>query len=276
MKLAFTVRVPEKTECLRDFYFKVKYLAELGYDGVELAVRDPKKINVKKVKEIIDNFGMKVPTISTGEAYTKDGLSLSDIGPGSLEYVEAIERIKGQVDFAANFNSRVTIGLVRGWFNEKYRDTSIRVFSNAVHICAQFAKEQNIVLLIEPLNRYETNFINTLQEAKNFISELKTDNVYILADTYHMNIEEKSITGSIIENKGLISHIHFADNNRLAPGQGHIDFLTILQTLKKINYKGFITTEINLKPDFETAAFKTIKYLQPMINFWRDANEKRN
>lgn len=261
MKLAFVVKVPEKAENFKDFKEEVKYLAELGYNGAELAVRDPKKVDIEKVKKIIDDFKMKVPTISTGEAYVKEMLSLSSLS--NLLRQEAIERIKNQIKLAANFKSRVTIGLIRGELSKKSWDESKTRFTDALLECAEFAKKRKVNLLLEPLNRYEANFINTLQEAKDFISKLKTDNVYILADTFHMNIEEISITDSIIENKELISHIHFADNNRLAPGQGHIDFPKIVQTLKKIiNYQGFVTAEIFLKPDFKKAAELTINYLK--------------
>jgi len=261
IKLAFVVKAPEKAENFEDFKEKVKYLAELGYNGVELAIRDPKKVDIKKVKNIIDDFGMKVPTISTGKAYTKDELSLSSLNEQIRQ--KAIIRIKDQINFAASFKARVTIGLVRGWINERFSEKSKTRFFYALLECAEFAKKRRVNLLLEPLNRYETNFINTLKEAKKFISELKTDNIYILADTFHMNIEETSVTDSIIKNKELISHIHFADNNRLAPGQGHIDFPKIVQTLKKIiNYQGFVTAEILLKPDFKKAAELTINYLK--------------
>lgn len=264
MKLAFTVKVPEKSEDFKNFEEKVTYLAKIGYDGVELAIRDPKKIDAEKVKKLIDDFKMKVPTIATGEAYVRKSISLASVS--DLMRNSAIERIKNQIELAAKFSSYVTIGLIRGQLNKRCWEESKKGFTDAMLECAEFAKNKDVNLLLEPLNRYETNFLNTIEEARNFIAELNADNVFILADTYHMNIEEKSMTDEFVATRNLIAHIHIADNNRLAPGQGHINFLLIFCVLKQIiNYNGFITAEIILKPDFKTAAMQTIDFLKRLL-----------
>jgi len=260
MRLAFTVNVPEKEESLKIFKKKVKYLAELGYQGIELAVRNPKEIEVKKIKKIINAFNLSVPTISTGEAYLKEGISL--FHPSRELEKKAIERIKNQIKLASDFEACVTIGLIRGQLSKPFWSESKSRFAFNLCQCADFAKKYNLALLLEPLNRYENNFINTLEEAKEFISSLKIDNLFILADIYHMNIEERSIIESIEKHKKLISHIHIADNNRLAPGEGHIDFPRIIYLLDYIKYKNFLTAEILLKPNFKKAAELTINYFR--------------
>ncbi len=274
MKLAFTVKVPEKSESFKDFEGKVEYLAKIGYDGVELAIRDPKEINAEKVKKIIDNFGLKVPTISTGEAYTTDGLSLSNAKPERA--TNAAKRIKSQIKLAAKFNSKVTIGLIRGKLDELRPEKSQRSFFTTMNTCDTWAGENNVYLLLEPLNRYETNFINTIEEADAFILKSELKNTRILADTFHMNIEEKSIDDTIFNYWYHISHVHIADNNRLAPGMGHLDFKTIFHVLKIIDVgcEKFITAEIILEPSFETAAWLALNYLKNIMLSLGGADEK--
>ena len=98
--------------------------------------------------------------------------------------------------------------------------------------------------MIEPINRYESNVINRLDQGLELIHTIDSEHIKLLPDTYHMNIEEQSIEKSLIEAGSCIDYVHFADNNRMAPGWGHIDFSKILATLKEIAYAGPIGVEI--------------------------------
>ena len=135
-------------------------------------------------------------------------------------------------------------------------------FAESLFECEKVAKEFGVTLALEPLNRYETNFINTLDEGIEFIKKIGFQNVKILADTFHMNIEEVSVPGAIIAARDYLSHIHFADSNRYAPGDGHLNFRGIVDALVKIKYKGFITMEMLPKPDPVTAAKRAVNYLK--------------
>jgi len=130
--------------------------------------------------------------------------------------------------------------------------------------CTEFAKEYNIRLTLGPVNRYESNFINTLNEGVEFIIRVGASNLGLLADTFHMNIEEVSIYDSLIQAKDYITHVHFADSNRWAPGCGHLDFSKIVQTLKKIGYQGFISAEILPFPDPDNCALLTAETLDKL------------
>jgi len=130
--------------------------------------------------------------------------------------------------------------------------------------CTEFAKKYNIGLTLEPVNRYESNFINTLNEGIEFIKRADASNLGLLADTFHMNIEEVSIYDSIIQAKDYLTHVHFADSNRWAPGCGHLDFTKIVHTLKKIGYQGYVSAEILPLPDPDTAARITAETLNKL------------
>ena len=153
----------------------------------------------------------------------------------------------------------VTIGLFRGNINESKKGE--KILADSLKECARFAQAKGVKLVLEAINRYEMNFLPTLSETKRFIKKWKISNCGILADTYHMNIEEKSIEKAFRKNISLIWHVHLADNNRLAPGQGHIDFKKVIKVLKKLKYQGWFTAEILYKPSFEKSAKLTINYL---------------
>ena len=111
---------------------------------------------------------------------------------------------------------------------------------------------------MEPINRYEVNIFNCLKDIADFLlkyeSRIDPKRIGILADTFHMNIEEPVIEDSLKRYSRLIRHIHFADSNRWPPGYGHIDFKSIMKTLKSTGYNGYISFEMLPMPDPETAA----------------------
>jgi len=243
-----------------DFEESIKKVADLGFDGVELAVRNPKDLKVDNIINIIKENNLEVPAIGTGQAYGEEGLSFSD--PDETIRRMAVERINNQIIFASNFDAQVIIGLIRGKVGERISQTEAEEWTiNCLRRCTKFAKEYNVRLTLEPVNRYESNFINTLNEGVEFIKRVGASNLGLLADTFHMNIEEVSIYGSICQAKDYITHVHFADSNRWAPGCGHLDFAKIVQTLKKINYQGYVSAEILPLPDPDSCARLTAEHL---------------
>jgi sugar phosphate isomerase/epimerase len=264
MKKSIVVSIqPTKFSALafkEDFEESIKKVANLGFDGAELAVRNPKDLKVDDVINIIKENNLEVPAIGTGQAYGEEGLSFSD--PDKVVRKMAVERIKDQIIFASHFDAQVIIGLIRGEIEEGVdREKAEEWTIDCLKKCTEFAKEYNVRLTVEPVNRYEGNFINTLNEGVEFIKRVGTSNLGLLADTFHMNIEEVSIYDSIVQAKDYITHIHFADSNRWAPGCGHLDFIKIIQTLKKIDYQGYISAEILPLPDSNSCARLTAEYL---------------
>jgi len=246
-----------------DFENSVKKVADLGFDGAELAVRNPKDLKVDDVINILKENNLEVPAIGTGQAYGEEGLSFSD--PDEVVRKTAVERINDQIVFASNFNAQVIIGLIRGKIEDGVNKVEAEEWTiDCLRKCTEFAKEYNIRLTLEPVNRYESNFINTLNEGIEFIKRVGVTNLGLLADTFHMNIEEVSIYDSIVQAKDYITHVHFADSNRWAPGCGHLDFAKIVQTLKKIGYQGYVSAEILPFPDSDSCARLTAETLSKL------------
>ena len=238
----------------------IKKVADLGFDGAELAVRNPKDLKVDDVINIIKENKLEVPAIGTGQTYGEEGLSFSN--PDETIRKMAVERINNQIIFASYFKAQVIIGLIRGKIEESVdREKAEEWTIDSLRECTEFAKEYNIRLTLEPVNRYESNFINTLNEGIELIKRVGASNLGLLADTFHMNIEEVSIDDSIIQAKDYITHVHFADSNRWAPGCGHLDFAKIVQTLKKIGYQGYVSAEILPLPDPDSCACITAETL---------------
>ncbi len=247
------------TEGLAENIIKIK---KLGYDGVELAVRSPDKIDIKWLKSYLNDHNIVVPAIGTGQILSEEGLSFTN--PDIEIRRKAIERVKLHVQLAKELNAQVIIGLARGLINEKLSiDVQEQWLIEAFTDIA--LEDKSVKLVIEPINRYETNNINTVESGLSFIEKTGMDNIGLLLDTFHMNIEEPSITESIHLAKDKCFHFHIADSNRWYPGAGHINFQEIVNTLRDIDYNGFMTAEMLPLPDPDTSAQKTIEYMRKLV-----------
>lgn len=257
MKLGIQISVPEKTENMHEFVYRLKTIKKLGYDGVELSVRDPKNIEVKKIVTLIERLRLEVPAIATGRAFIQDGLSL--MSPCETRQLRSLARFKDQIEFASLFGAKVIVGLIRG----KVRGDLGQILKTY----EEFALDKGVELVLEPINRYEMNFIHTAKEATDFIKEANLRNTGVLIDTFHMNIEETRIAEVITDmgETGLLKYVHIADNNRLAPGEGHLDFVEILCSIADAGYEGYLSAEIIFKPDFKTAARNAVEELRRIL-----------
>jgi sugar phosphate isomerase/epimerase len=246
---------------------------KLGYDGVELAVKNPELIDLKGLKKIIEKTGMVIVAVGTGQLYFDEGLSFSD--PAKVIRNEAVKRVCKIIDFANNFQSSVIIGAIRGRITgnnikvELEKRKAEKRINECLKKCMDYSMKFSTQFLLEPANRYEINIFNTLEETVNFLNgkkgEYDMERIGILADTFHMNIEEPIIAESIYKYFDFIKHLHFADSNRWAPGYGHINFKEILDLLEKNNYKRFISFEMFPLPESsDFSATKALKYIKKL------------
>ena len=142
-------------------------------------------------------------------------------------------------------------------------------------ILADYGNRSGVKLAVEPVNRYEIDFINDCDEAGRLLSRLDRPDLVLMPDLFHMNIEDPSIEGSLHKHAGRIGYIHCADSNRHAPGRGHLDFSSIAATLTAIGYRGYVTAEILPIPDPDTAAGEAAVFLKgpfPKSSVSRHAN----
>jgi sugar phosphate isomerase/epimerase len=245
-----------------DFKDSLRKVAELGYDAVELAIRDPRVIDVNKIKRLLRKFDLPVPAIATGQAYVEEGLSFADPAPEIRR--KAVERVKSHIDLALEIGgSQVIIGLIRGTVKPG-RDKEETEKYLMECLSDLFNYRPGITLAMEPINRYETNLYNDTHSLRQFIDQTDHPNLKMLVDTFHMNIEEPDMIESILNARDYISHVHFADSNRWAPGCGHLNFKEILKALGKIGYQGAISAEILPRPSQEECMKLTIQYYRTL------------
>ncbi len=161
----------------------------------------------------------------------------------------------------------MNIGRVRGFVHDgDSLDTAEGRFFEGMRACAEYAAPLGINILLEPVNRYEINYVNSvLPDGIGVIGRLGHNNVKLMPDVFHMNIEDASIADSLVAAGALVGYVHLADSNRWAPGQGHTDFRAIVKALAAIGYDDDVAVEILPYPSADEAAEQAIRYLRALI-----------
>jgi sugar phosphate isomerase/epimerase len=218
--------------------------AMFGCQGVEIHFRRAEDVDLHEVKRLAAEYRLGIPTLGTGMA-AADGLSFSD--PDPEVRAQTVERVQGHIEFASEIGSAITIGNLSGKLgackNGERRSRRLNALDCLATVCDR-AATVGVTVLLEPLNRYECDYINTLAEAMAVASEIGAPNLKLLADTFHMNIEEGDLSASLKAVRSRLGHIHLADSNRQAPGHGHLDVGHILETLGEIGYRGYLSFEV--------------------------------
>ncbi len=235
--------------------------AGFGYDGVELVLRHAAQVDVSRIKQCLAATGLEVPCISTGQVFAADHLYFTH--PDAEIRNQAVERIVDMIRLAAEFGAKVNTGRVRGVIHDgESPKTARQRYIDCIQRCADAAEPLGVELAVEPVNRYEVNFINNCVEGLEIVRETRRPCVKLMPDTFHMNIEDASFRDAIIQARGLVGYFHVADSNRKAPGWGHIEFDEIFGALREIGYDGWVTAEILPEPDPDSAARQAVQFLR--------------
>lgn len=236
-------------------------IAAWGYEGVELAIRDPRLVDGEALLRLAEVNHLEIVAIGTGQAWGEEGLSYTD--PDASVREAAIERTLAHLPFASRAGAVLIIGLLRGIVRPSVTpDQAMAWLVEALQRCCAQAERYGVRIALEPINRYETTLINTVAEGLALIERVGSANMGLLLDTFHMNIEEPIMEESIAACGERIYHFHVADSNRWHPGAGHLDFGSLLAALYNTGYDGYVSGEFMPMPDAATAAERGIAHLR--------------
>lgn len=236
----------------------IRKASDLGFDAIELFTISGYSVDPDVLGKLLKTYNIKLAAVGTGAGKVIKGLTLTN--PNYEIRTRAISYILEMIEFGAAFGAPAIIGSMQGNIDPTVsKEEAVSWLIEGLDILGAAAEHKNVELFFEPLNRYETNLVNNLEEGTKLMGSLKTRNITLLADLFHMNIEERSIPETIIKYAGNIGHIHFADSNRRSVGMGHISIKEIADTLKNIDYQRYISAEALPWPYPDAAALQTIK-----------------
>jgi D-psicose/D-tagatose/L-ribulose 3-epimerase len=240
-----------------DLIDKVK---NIGFDYLEICIEDPETIDVPTIRNYLNEKG--VQALVCGAFGPNRDISSED----ATIRIQGVEYIKTCIDIAAELGSPLVsgpmysaTGKTRLLTPEEKKQQWSWAAEN-MKIVADYAAEKNIKLAVEPLNRFETDFMNTVQQGLDFLELVDRDNVGFLLDTFHMNLEEKDIAEAIKLAGSKIFNFHSCENDRGTPGTGHIPWNEVFQALNEISYDGPVVIE-----SFTTE----IKEIARAVSQWR-------
>ena len=231
--------------------------AELGFDAIEIFPTHADDLDALALRELLRKHGLQLAAVGTGAGWVRRKLRLTDPDPHiricARDFIGAI------IDFAGGFGVPAIIGSMQGrWGDGVSREQALDWLRIELDQLGPRAHALETTLLYEPLNRYETNLFNTVADAMAYLPTLRTQNVKLLCDLFHMAIEEADIAAALRLAGPKLGHVHFADSNRRAIGWGHTDIAPIAAALKDMGYDGYVSAECLPLPDSEATARQTI------------------
>jgi D-psicose/D-tagatose/L-ribulose 3-epimerase len=243
----------ESTRLFKDF-------KAWGFDAVELAIEDASHIDPAFVKAELDKYGLVCSTMCGAFGPDRDLRGDAQQQKGSFDYIFKM------IDYCQVLNCPTFAGPLYSSVGradavpDKERKTQwATVVRNLKKVCA-YAAKRNVKIALEPLNRFETDFINTADQALQMVKDVGHPALLIHLDTFHMNIEEKSSPKAIRKVGKLLGHFHACGSDRGTPGGDHIDWPGIATALKQVGYKQFAVIE-SFTPD--------VKVIAKAASIWR-------
>lgn len=223
------------------------------YDAVEIFAPSAAAIDRAELDDCLAQTGLRVAALGTGAGMVLHGWSLSHADPAHR--ANAVQFVQELVELAAAYDAPAIVGSMQGrWGKGANREETLARLAESLGELADVASGLGQPLLYEPLNRYESNLINTVPEAAAWLEASGLVGVQLLADLFHMNIEEVNLADAIRAAGHRIGHVHFVDSNRRPVGNGHLDLPPIVAALRQVGFEGCLSVEAFPWPDSATAA----------------------
>jgi sugar phosphate isomerase/epimerase len=224
-----------------DVTLSIERLARLGYDAVEVE-GEPERYDPGRIRKLAGDAGLTIASVCPNFTEERD-LSHPDPEIRSI----AVYYLRDVAEFAAEVGAPLFIVAPTAYARVQPIADPFDEWLWAVEgirNVGDHASSLGVNLSLECWNRYGTYMLNRLEEGATMWHETGLANGGIMADTFHMNIEERSISGAILSHANLLNHVHLSDSNRLAPGLGHVDFAEVLGALIEIGYERSLAFEL--------------------------------
>lgn len=270
MKLAYPIATPEVRAAILGARGApaetFAALRDAGYDAIEPFVADPGKFDAEAWARAVERSGLAVVAVGTGPMLFDDRLSFTAADEASRR--AAIERTKSAVHFAARLGAQLNIGKLRGEISADQPAQSWGWMRAAIVEVSEEAANCGISVTLEPQGRGMINNLNTMQAALDFLREMALPNLRLMIDTFHSAAEREDFASATraAASGGALLHVHFADTDRRAPGEGNIDFRGAVAALCAVGYDRAITVEIRQEPDSLSAARRAASHLRPLLS----------
>ncbi len=216
-------------------------IRDIGFDSIDINVRNLDTATAKIIKRRADKLDL---IIKGGGSLPYDKELLSENKDKRIEAIAYMKcLVETVIELGSDFYGGVIYGPLGRFTGLGPTDMELEFSAEALREVARFAKKYGIRLGIEPVNRYESYILNTIKASLHHLKKVNEENVGLLIDTFHMNIEEEDFYQSILQAKDKIFHIHVNESDRGTPGKGHINWNKVFRAIRDIEYKGVLAIE---------------------------------
>lgn len=236
-------------------------VAGAGYAGIEPMIAGPYRTDARFLERALAERGLRLIGVRTGGLIVQHGHALSDPDPARRR--AAVAALCEVVRFASRFGRpKILVGMMQGRLQAGVAlGDAEQWIAEGLAEAAEAAAPLGIEIDLEPINRYLLGYHATVDSILPVIARTGAPNIRLLADCYHMHLEEASIGAAVVQAGSAIGHVHVADSNRHAPGGGHFAFPELFGVLRAVGYRGEITVECDYWPDQLTALYAGARYL---------------
>ena len=242
---------PFATEAASELFKKI---AGLGFDAVEIAVEDPSVIDAEEVKKALDQSGLKA-IVCGAFGPTRD---LTNEDPAVHQ--QCFDYIENCLEFCVQWNAGFLAGPMYSavgkarMVSSEQRKAEWNLAVKNLRIVCEMAASRNLQIALEPLNRFESDLINTAEDIVQLVKDINHPAAKIMLDGFHMNIEEPDAEQAILLAGDQLIHFQVSENYRGTPGTGQTRWDAYKRGLEKINYKGVVSIESFTPQNKELAA----------------------
>ena len=245
----------------------MEYIAQtaksMGYQAIELQMRDPQRFDAKKLRQIADQAGLAFAAIATGREFVENRLCLIADDPAMRR--AAVDKLKLHIDMAETLGAMVIVGTMRSKITDFSRfDHYLGFLTEAKLELAEYAAKKKVIILVENILASVSNYLNTMRQVTDYVNQLGRPNILIHLDTYSMLMEDNNILEAVEYCAPKLKYVHFADSARLYPGGGNVDFKTFMKMLKRVGYNGYVVFECVPLPDEITCAKNSLDYVRAL------------
>ena len=260
--LSFQTVLPDDYRNDKPFRSLLDTLRQLGFWGVELNLSDPDAFDPGAVREFLGAFRLELSMLASGLTAKKLGLSLSSPDEGIRR--RSVEKCRQMIDWVGGSQAGVILGFLKGGVAPDPKAARERFAGSLAEVLPR-ARESSVPVLVEATNRYESSVANSLEDAAVLLQGHDPRWAQMLPDTFHMNIEEIDLCGSLARHKVRYSSVHLSDNTRHFPGLGGMDFGRVITCLDGIGYRGRLAIEGNVRNDVESDLHSSVAHLAPLL-----------
>lgn len=236
---------------------------KVGYDAIELYIRDPKKLDIRELKSAAADNHLEYCCICTGLEYIYNNLCITSDDLTVRQ--AAVDKLKEHLELGAALGCPVVVGTMRGNLpDSSYREEYLERLADGLRQLDAYAGEIGGSLLVENIHQYTSNYLCTVAEVGDYIRKLALPHLKLHIDTHSMHIEDKNPAEAIKQYSDVLGYVHFSDSNRGYPGAGSIDFKAYVHALLDAGYEGYITAECQPFPSQEECAVRSLEYMKSL------------